>query len=139
MSQFVLDTDTLVLFQEGNQVVCQRVLSRPVFELATTVITIEEQLSGWYSLLRKVKGAQALARAYQRLADNVAVLSQFPILSFTETAIAKFDELKRLKLGIKHMDLRIAAIVLVNRGTLVTRNLRDFQSVPGLVVEDWSI
>lgn len=138
MSLYVLDTDVLVLFQEGNPTVCQRVLSRPLFELATTVITVEEQLSGWYSLLRKVKGTQALARAYQRLADNVAVLSQFPILSFTETAIARFDELKRLKLGVKHMDLRIAAIVLVNGGTVVTRNLRDFRSVPGLKVEDWS-
>lgn len=87
MSRHVLDTDMLVLFQEGNPAVCQRVLSRPLFELATTVITVEEQLSGWYSLLRKVKGAQALARAYQRLADNVSVPSQFPIFSFTETAI----------------------------------------------------
>jgi tRNA(fMet)-specific endonuclease VapC len=138
MSLYVLDTDTLVLFQEGHPAVCQRVLSRPLFELATTVITVEEQLSGWYSLLRKVKGAPALARTYQRLADNVAVLSHFPILSFTETAIARFDELKRLKLGIKHMDLRIGAIALVNGGTLVTRNLRDFHGVPGLTVEDWS-
>ena len=95
-------------------------------------------LSGWYALLRKVKGTQALARAYQRLADNVAVLSHFPILSFTETAITRFDELKRLKLGVKHMDLRIAAIVLVNGGTVVTRNLRDFRNVPGLAAEDWS-
>jgi tRNA(fMet)-specific endonuclease VapC len=138
MSLYVLDTDTLVLFQEGHPAVCQRLLSRPVFELATTVITVEEQLSGWYSLLRKVKGAPALARAYQRLADNVAVLSHFPILSFTETAITRFDELKRLKLGIKHMDLRIAAIVLESGGTLVTRNLRDFRGIPGLIVNDWS-
>jgi predicted nucleic acid-binding protein len=36
------------------------------------------------------------------------------------------------------MDLRIAAIVPENNATLVSRNLRDFQRVSGLVVEDWS-
>jgi tRNA(fMet)-specific endonuclease VapC len=63
----VLDTDTLVLFQEGHGQVCRRVLSQPIDELATTAITIKEQLSGWYTLLRRAKGAAQLGHAYQRL------------------------------------------------------------------------
>src|SRR5687768_879922 len=130
MSLFVLDTDILVLFQEGHSVVCRHVLAHPMGELALSVITVEEELSGWYTLLRRAKTNEQLARAYQRLADAVALLSRFRILSFTSPAIDRFERLKRQKLGVKHMDLRIAAITLEHAGTLVTRNTRDFQLVP---------
>jgi tRNA(fMet)-specific endonuclease VapC len=139
MSLFVLDNDILVLFQESHLVVCNHVFSHASDDLAVTAISIEEQLSGWYTLLRRVKDPKRLARAYQRLIDNVQTLNHFRLLSFTEPAIDRFAQLKALKLGVRHMDLRIAAIALENGGTLVTRNVRDFQGVPGLNIENWTI
>ena len=63
---------------------------------------------------------------------------RFPILDFDLPAIARFESLKSMKLNVGPMDLRIAAIALEHGFTVVTRNLRDFRRVPGLVCEDWS-
>jgi tRNA(fMet)-specific endonuclease VapC len=135
---FVLDTDMLSLYQHGNSLVCQRVDSHAPDELAITVMTIEEQLSGWYTLLRRAKQPPQVARVYQRLAENVSFLSGWQVLLYPETAIARCDQLLAMKLGVRKTDLRIAAITLENAGTLVTRNLRDFQRIPNLAVENWA-
>jgi len=37
------------------------------------------------------------------------------------------------------MDLKIASIVLAHQATLLSRNLRDFQQVSDLRVEDWLV
>ncbi len=39
--------------------------------------------------------------------------------------------------AIGRADLLIAAVALAHRSTMVTRNLRHFQQVPGLQVENW--
>ena len=35
------------------------------------------------------------------------------------------------------MDLKIAAVTIANNAILLSRNLRDFQQIPELKVEDW--
>ena len=107
-------------------------------ELAITVITVEEELAGWYNLLRKVRDPDALASAYQHLAEAIPVLARWQILPMTRTAITRYETLKSMNLNVRKMDLRIAAIVLEHAAILATRNLRDFQRVPGLVTEAWT-
>lgn len=72
------------------------------------------------------------------MANTVRFYSVMPVFSFTEPAIARYDELARLKLRVAKTDLRIAAIALENDAVLVTRNLRDFKRIPSLILEDWS-
>jgi tRNA(fMet)-specific endonuclease VapC len=138
MSLYVLDTDTLQLLQDANPAVVARVLAVAGDDLAIAVVTVEEQLSGWYTQLRHAKQPERLAWAYRRLAATVRFLSQIQIVDFDESAIQRCEQLKERKLKVRKMDLRIAATVLGRNATLVTRNVRDFEKIPGLRIEDWS-
>jgi tRNA(fMet)-specific endonuclease VapC len=135
---YVLDTDMLTLVQENHPVAGRRFLEHAPEEVAITVLSVEEQLSGWYTQIRKAKSAERLAWAYGRLTNNVRFLSRLRILTYDLPAIQRFEDLRKLKLKIGRMDLRIAVIVLEHKSILVTRNARDFKKFPGLVIEDWS-
>ena len=74
MSLFVLDTDTLSLYRRGQPLVVQKMLQQSLNTLATTAITVEEQLTGWYTLLRKQKNREQPARACRNLIDTVSGL-----------------------------------------------------------------
>lgn len=79
-----------------------------------------------------------MARVYQRLTDAVRFLARLPILSFTEPAILRYEELRALHRRTGKNDLRIAAIVIAQGATLATRNVRDFGPIEGLQIADWS-
>jgi len=138
MTPYILDTDTLSLLQHGHPKVSQNVGARSPADIAITVISLEEQLSGWFTALRKARRPDDLARVYGRLTDTVRSLARLTILPFTTAAIARYQHLVGMRLNVGRMDLRIAAIVLEHGGTLITRNIRDFGRVSGLILEDWT-
>jgi tRNA(fMet)-specific endonuclease VapC len=137
MKLLVLDTGMLTLHYEGHPAVNQRVAACDATALAITIMTVDEQLTGWYTLTRQSRKPRELVHAYARLGDAVVRLAWWRILPFTEAAVARVAHLKSLRLKVGTMDLRIAAITLEHDDVLVTRNLSDFQRIPGLTVENW--
>ncbi len=137
MTRFVLDTDLVSLLQHGNATVVERVGRHRPDDVATTIVTIEEQLSAWHTLLRRAKTAIALVPVYRRMSETVLFLSKLPLLTFTESAAKLYEQLCKQKPRTGRMDLRIAAIALAHQATLVTRNVADFEGIEGLAVEDW--
>ena len=82
----------------------------------------------------------------QRNAGAASMRIQWPstyataqVVGFDATVVREFDNLRAKKVRIATMDLRIAAIALSQGMTVLTRNVRDFNQVPGLKVEDWTI
>jgi tRNA(fMet)-specific endonuclease VapC len=135
----ILDTDVSSLLYRGDAQIAARAHQVAPSDLAVTVISVEEMLTGWYTLLRQSSQPQRLERTYRELADTVRFLMRFQILEFSMNSIQRYQHLLSQKLNVRKNDLRIAAIALEFGATLVTRNLRDFQRVPGLTVEDWSV
>jgi len=139
MKLYVLDTDILSLYENDHPVVRPHVDAHYWQELAITVITIEEGLAGWYTVLRQARRRDQWPPLYERLVKKVEFLAFWQKLLFTSAAIARYEQLLTLRLNVARNDLRIAAITLEHGGILVTRNLRDLRRVPNLLVEDWSV
>ena len=134
----ILDTAAVSMYRLGFPKLVARIVAEPPGVITATVITVEEQLTGWQAHLRQAKSDAQRAVAYQRLTDSVRTLSDMHIVTFSEAAIRTYRSLLALKLNIGGMDLRIAAIALEEGATVITRNLRDFGRVPGLACENWA-
>ena len=86
----------------------------------------------------RARSSGDVVRGYNLLAEILHGFSAAPVLPFDAAAAATFDSMRSLRIRVATMDLRIAAITLDAGATLVSRNLRDFQRVPGLTVENWA-
>ena len=134
----VLDTDTLSLLKRGNQQVVQRLNAIPLVLRATTVVTAEEQMRGRLIQIGRARNMEQLISAYWQFQDTFQDFMQIQLLPFEQRAAVYFQNLQYLKTRVGTLDLRIAAVVLVNNGILITANQRHFGQIPGLSTEDWS-
>jgi tRNA(fMet)-specific endonuclease VapC len=140
---YVLDTDVFTIAQLLDSVEYRRLQERvlqlgPEDKLTTSIITYEEQTRGWLAYAAKSRDIPHQIKAYDRLKKHLRAYLRVEILDFDEPAGQVFGELRALQLRMGGSDLKIAAIALSNNAVLISRNLKDFQRVPGLSVEDWT-
>lgn len=138
----LLDTDLLSLLEWTESPIAQRLQVRleklQENEIATSIIHFEEQTRGWLTVLAKARRMKDQIEAYRRLHAILDLYCSLQVLDFGEQAAIAFARLSKAKTRLGTMDLKIAAIALTNEATLLTRNVRDFQKIPGLKVEDWT-
>ena len=139
----VLDSDHMSLLEWTDSPTTRRLANRlrqlPEGEVATTVINYEEQTRGWMTLIASTRKVADQIQAYRRLKIQLDIFCGLTILLFDELAAVEFTRLKRIVPRLGTMDLKIAAIVVASDATLLSRNHRDFDKVPGLKIEDWTI
>ena len=94
--------------------------------------------------------AELFVWAYNR-PNPMAILNAIDQLLNYEVSVLDFDRdcanefgqtrirLRRTGIEVPSVDLMIAAVALVYDLTLVTHNSADFQSIPGLRLDDWLI
>jgi tRNA(fMet)-specific endonuclease VapC len=138
----ILDTDLLTLWQLQNQPAAERlrlrIEERPLDGIATTIITFQERIQGWMSVVNQAHTPAKVLLAFRELLHTLRKFCTLKVLPFDYAAQDQFAGLKRQRVRIGTLDLRIASIALALDATLLSRNLRDFRKVPGLRVEDWT-
>jgi tRNA(fMet)-specific endonuclease VapC len=138
---YLLDTDHLSVLERGGAEAARlrrRLQTVPPDEVAATVVSYEEQTRGWLSYIARSRSLEGQVTAYGYFQRHLQVFCAVPLIAFDPAAAAIVQQLQQQRIRIGTMDLKIAGIALAQRASLLSRNVTDFQKVPGLRVEDWT-
>ncbi|HKA05660.1 MAG TPA: PIN domain-containing protein [Gemmataceae bacterium] len=136
----LIDTDHLSVLTDrraaGNTALVRR-LELAGEPLAIPIVAAEEQCKGWLAKVSRSRDIHQQIIPYQRLAELFDFLAEWDIVPLSASAADRFAELRRQKIRVGSQDLKIAAIAIAADALLLSANLRDFQMVSGLRVENW--
>ena len=136
----LLDTDHLSVLTDrraaGHAALVRR-LEQTGEPFAIPIVAVEEQCKGWLARLGRTRDIHQQITPYERLAELVNFLAEWDVVTLSAAAADRFAELRRQKVRVGSQDLKIAAIAMAEDALLLSANLRDFQKVPGLRVENW--
>jgi tRNA(fMet)-specific endonuclease VapC len=136
----LVDTDHLSVLTDLRDARRSSLLTRLISAddtISLPVVAIEEQLRGWLAQIRRARDVHRQIVPYLQLSKLFEFLRDWPIVSWNEPSADRFNQLRSSRVRIGTEDLKIASIALANDALLLSSNLRDFQQVPGLQVEDW--
>lgn len=139
---YLLDTDHISLLHRGGSEsdrIRVHLAGVPPEQVALSIISYEEQMRGWLAEIARARSVVQQKPRYAELQQMLELYCATPLLPFEDEAIAVFQSLWLQRLRIGTMDLKIAAIALANDATLITRNLSDFNKIPDLRLEDWTL
>ena len=129
---YMLDTDTCAfVLRRSSAVLLDRIQSVPLMQQAISVVTYAELLYGVQVSSKK--------KANQEAVD--ALVRHLRVLEWSQDAARHYAEiradLKKKGSMIGANDLMIAAHARSLAAIVVTNNVKDFERVKGLRVENW--
>ena len=139
----LLDTDHLSILTNAQAsahgALLGRINAATSEDFGVPVVAAEEQCRGWLAEIARLRDPDKQVRAYDQLAKLFDFLGEWDIVRFDIRAAEQFTRLRKQLRRMGTQDLKIAAIALANDALLLSANLRDFDRVPGLRVENWLI
>jgi tRNA(fMet)-specific endonuclease VapC len=106
-------------------------------DIATTIITVEEQLRGWLAEIHRLRDPHRQIVAYGRLQRRIEFFAAWTVLPWANNDADLFVRHRTGGVRIGSLDLKIACIAIAHNATLLTRNSSDFSQVRGLRFENW--
>ena len=138
--KFILDTDHVSLILQNSP---QVIANAAKHEISVTIVTVQELFNGWVGRINDPSLVDNLPGLYSKLWTTVKYLQTIEVLDFTPEADTCLKKLLKdhppLRKNRLQKDMRIAAIALSVGATVITRNQGDFEKVPGLSIEDWTL
>ncbi len=132
MFEYMLDTDICIYVMKNYPTELRERFDRLASQLCISSITLGELHFGVEKSVRRTENLQALEQFSSRL----------EVLAFSVKAAAHFGqvraELARLGTPIGSYDLLIGAHARSEGVILVTNNVREFERIPGLRLENWA-
>lgn len=131
MLKYLLDTNIVIYVIKRRPIEVMAVFNEHAGRMAMSAITLSELYHG----------AEKSAKVTQNLAVVEEFASLLDVLPYTAKASQHYgairSELEKAGRPIGVNDLHIAAHARSEGLTLVTNNLREFERVPGLLLENW--
>ncbi len=129
---YFLDTNTCIYFLNGKySSIKDKILSTPPNAIAIPTIVKAELLLGAYKSKNKTVNLEKVEQ----------FLEPFEIISFVDLMTYVYAEIRTstesLGITIGPNDLFIASIVKFHEGVLVTNNVKEFERIDGLQVDNW--
>jgi tRNA(fMet)-specific endonuclease VapC len=129
---YLLDTNICIyIIRNNDQNVVSAFKSKPLFSMKLSAVTLAELEYGASKSQRRERNRLALL--------NFA--APFEIVPFTDGDAEAFGvvraALERERRVIGPYDMLIASQALTRDLTLVTNNMREFERIPGLRLENW--
>ena len=140
---YLLDTDHISFIQDESgpeyAVLALRLSDHAPEDVGFSIVSFHEQLLGAHTFISRAKESASVVRGYDFLLKIQSSYSEHPVVAYDARAAHRYELLKALKIRVGTKDLQIAAIAFERGLTLVSRNRRDFEQIPGLKIEDWTI
>lgn len=131
MLKYLLDTNIVIYVIKQRPPAALAVFNQQRGRMAVSAITLAEL----------VHGAEKSSDVTRNIAVVEDFVSRLTVLPYDDKAAWQYGNIRAAleKLGqpIGINDLHIAAHARGNGLTLITNNLREFERVPGLLLENW--
>ncbi len=132
--KYLLDTNTCIKYLNGTSESVRKHIERSHPENIVVCSVVKAEL--FY-------GSKKSKHPEKNLQNQKQFLNRFISYPFDDETAEKYgsirSELEKAGTPIGPNDLMIAAIAIVRNAKLVTHNVREFNRVEGLLLEDWEI
>jgi tRNA(fMet)-specific endonuclease VapC len=141
--KYLLDTDHLSILQrrtgDSYSNLSTKMSLYPLSDFVVSTVTFHEQILGCHTYINRSRNMNEIVKGYEMITRLVKDFKVLPMITFDSNAGLIFEQLKIQKIQVATMDLRIACIAIANNLILLTRNTKDFNKIPNLVTENWTL